>query len=582
MDQHMQKFGDVENSQIIEISHQHNNLEIPAEFLVSSSSQPGISGNSQQIHNHQPQDQQEQINESSSSVQLSPNILMRKKYTELHINLKLALINDHEINKFSQRSLAEKYNVSKTAVQRILSQKQEIRKFASSSDTLKRKRQVVYSDIDFHVLEWFKSSRRKKIPISGPRLQAKSLEIAKTLNIENFTGSNGWLNRFKKRNIKTVSRDLETVDESTEEQVRSWLSNVNQIVCGYSPENIYSFDETNLYYRNVVPRASGFQIEKGSGKERLTVCFLANSFGSKEFPLVIGRNKNPSCFKNVDVESVFNIIWRADIYGGLKYEFFEEYLLRFDENLRYQNRSVILLLDNTITCELDLQFKLTNIKLEFIPGRITSRVAPLHLGIFRTFKHFYRNEGMLYLSATCSDPNNILTEDEILKRINVFDACNWIQKAWQNLAPIIFQSCFKKAGLLSNQLELEFDGSFIDGFSSSSEEEENFVSCTEANTSKSEEIDPNYEITFYHHIEKNKSKKSRPKKVLPVNHDDALKQLLNIKKLAESSKGSIALSKHIDDSIVELKKIIEDRKHGRQTKITDFFGGRRRQNKSVI
>lgn len=79
---------------------------------------------------------------------LTAHMLMRKKYTELHINLKMCLIDDFEKNKYSQRSLANKYNVSKTAVQRILSQRDEIRKLAGTPQTLKRKRQMVYSDID--------------------------------------------------------------------------------------------------------------------------------------------------------------------------------------------------------------------------------------------------------------------------------------------------------------------------------------------------------------------------------------------------------------------------------------------------
>ena len=61
-------------------------------------------------------------------------------------------------------------------MQRILSQKDEIRNLSNigTPQTLKRKRQMVYSDIDQHVLEWYKSAKKKKIPISGPRLQGNS------------------------------------------------------------------------------------------------------------------------------------------------------------------------------------------------------------------------------------------------------------------------------------------------------------------------------------------------------------------------------------------------------------------------
>lgn len=41
--------------------------------------------------------------------------------------------------------------------------------------------------------------RSENIPISGTLLKAKARMIANQLNIENFTASNGWLERFKKR-----------------------------------------------------------------------------------------------------------------------------------------------------------------------------------------------------------------------------------------------------------------------------------------------------------------------------------------------------------------------------------------------
>lgn len=405
-----------------------------------------------------------QNEKSTLSGSRTPQLLSRRKFTELHINLKLALITDAELNQFSQRSLADKYNVSKTAVQRILQQKDEIRKFADTPQTLKRKRQMVYSDIDLHVQKWYECCKRKKIPISGPRLQNKALEIAKTLQIEEFTASNGWLNRFKKRHVPSM-KNLESNDEAIQE----WLSKVSQLYHGYSPENIYNFDECSIYQRNIFPKTAGRSIDKSSGKERLTVCFLC-SLVQKENPLVIGRNKNPNCFKNIDIESAYNITWRSDVYGGLSYEIFEEYLIKFDESLKIQNRNVILFLNNTITCHLDLQFKLTNIKLEFVPGTISDQVQPLYLGIIKAFKRNYKSEAIKGLT----DDSETLIEEEVVKKISLLDACCWISKSWQSLSTLLIQSSFKKAGLLENS-SIFYESPLDDNFSSSSEEEGEFI-----------------------------------------------------------------------------------------------------------
>ncbi|GBM23163.1 hypothetical protein AVEN_147080-1 [Araneus ventricosus] len=57
-----------------------------------------------------------------------------------------------------------------------------------------------YVDINEAVLEWFKTVRAKKIPVSGPMIQHKAKELADALGIENFSASDGWLERFRIRN----------------------------------------------------------------------------------------------------------------------------------------------------------------------------------------------------------------------------------------------------------------------------------------------------------------------------------------------------------------------------------------------
>lgn len=79
----------------------------------------------------------------------------------------------------------------------------------------------------------------------------------------------------------------------------------------------------------------------------------------------------------------------------------------------------------------------------------------------------------------------------------------------------------------------------------------------------------NFGLQFYHHLEK--TKKRVKKKITTLSspsHQAALSQLIKINKLAQDCHYE-KLSLHLNESIVELKKVIQDRK---QTKITDFFG----------
>lgn len=114
----------------------------------------------------------------------------------------------------STRKLAEKIKCGKTQIQNILKKKDEIlRSFeTNSSSNIKRLRGAKNNEIDSTLLEWLRKARSKNIPITGPMLQEKAMQISKALDVqpEEFKASNGWLNRFKTRNgikAKFISGD---------------------------------------------------------------------------------------------------------------------------------------------------------------------------------------------------------------------------------------------------------------------------------------------------------------------------------------------------------------------------------------
>jgi hypothetical protein len=83
----------------------------------------------------------------------------------------------------------------------------------------------------------------------GPILKAQADKFAKQLGRENFTCNNGWLYRFKNwHNIvyAKVSREALSLDSKTASE---WVKSV-WVECqqGYSEEDIYSADETGVFY----------------------------------------------------------------------------------------------------------------------------------------------------------------------------------------------------------------------------------------------------------------------------------------------------------------------------------------------
>ena len=76
------------------------------------------------------------------------------------------------------------------------------------------------------------------------------------------------------------------------------------LIKGYHPQDIFNADETGLYWREIPDGKLSFKGAEVSGakiaKDGRTLLLACNTDGSEKLGLlVIGKNKNPRCFKNV-------------------------------------------------------------------------------------------------------------------------------------------------------------------------------------------------------------------------------------------------------------------------------------------
>ena len=60
-------------------------------------------------------------------------------------------------------------------------------------------RNCMYPQIDTKVWEFHCEARSKNMPVNGGLLKSEALSITKSLNITDFTASNGWLDKFSAR-----------------------------------------------------------------------------------------------------------------------------------------------------------------------------------------------------------------------------------------------------------------------------------------------------------------------------------------------------------------------------------------------
>lgn len=309
---------------------------------------------------------------------------------------------------------------------------------------MKKIRVCEKSNVDAALLEWFKQCRSANFPINGPLLKEKAEQFGRLLG-EDFTCSNGWLDRFKQRHsisFGKVCGEAKSVPlQVTNEWVNEKWPGIRQ---GYADHEIYNADETGLFYKLLPDKTMKFKGETCTGgklaKDRLTVLLCANMDGTdKRKLLVIGKSQNPRCFKNV---KVLPVNYRANKKAWMTSSIFEEEIRRWDTELAKKQKKALLLVDN---CPAHPALgNLKSIKLVFLPPNCTSVLQPLDQGVIRSFKCHYRKFVLRKVI--------INMEAEQTSSISVLDAVDLMKKAWSKVTQQTIVNCFNHSKLLTSQV----------------------------------------------------------------------------------------------------------------------------------
>ncbi|GBN02486.1 Tigger transposable element-derived protein 4 [Araneus ventricosus] len=183
----------------------------------------------------------------------------------------------------------------------------------------KRLKTCVCGDVNDAVLKWIHTIRDKIVPFSGLFLIEKALQFAKALGYNEFQ--------------ETIDGLKNDVDDNNSE---NWITEtLRKILKDYKPENIFNADETALFFQCLPQKTLTFKKKKCFGgkqsKVKLTVILGANMTGHQKLkPLVIGRSKNPRCFKgakSLEVDYDFNkISWMTS-------EIWEKWVQKLDKGM---------------------------------------------------------------------------------------------------------------------------------------------------------------------------------------------------------------------------------------------------------
>jgi len=156
------------------------------------------------------------------------------------------------------------------------------------------------------LIQWINKINDNSMPLNGPIIQLRALIIAKSLKIADFNATNGWLDRFKKRNLihyRKVGRKSKPVND---EDINVWFFNIlPKFKEKYASKDIFNATEFELCYKLMFNKLLGFKnikriktcYKSKLSRELLKVLICANSDGTEKFnPLVIGKPLKPKSF----------------------------------------------------------------------------------------------------------------------------------------------------------------------------------------------------------------------------------------------------------------------------------------------
>ncbi|EDO40000.1 predicted protein [Nematostella vectensis] len=207
-------------------------------------------------------------------------------------------------------------------------------------------------DLEKALYTWSVRMKQQGVPISGPVLKETAIHFANELIsivLSGFVGSNGWIDRWKKRQdvaFKTVSGEILSC---TLEMTASWEeSTLPTLLSKYALEDMFDADEFGLFYKALPDKLMHLKLQSCVGgkqsKVRLTGLAAASSSGEKLPMFVIGKSQKPRCFSGV---RNLPCRYRAPKKGWiLDSNLFEEWVREQDRSFERPGRNVALVVDN--------------------------------------------------------------------------------------------------------------------------------------------------------------------------------------------------------------------------------------------
>lgn len=387
----------------------------------------------------------------------------RKEHVVQTVNARINALNKLK-NGVCKSDIAKQLNVHVRTVQRWQKNKKKILENEYNTDDIMKKRLKRIENPKFNIIDeltwlWFNQAKNAGVLVNGPQIcmQARAMYIALGGTEDEFKASNGWLEKFKRRhNIRSMNitgKKRSSCADAAEKFV-TWFENYIKEE-NLSKDQIFNCDETGLNFKNMPRRTLELEQESSTVedlkeiKERITIMTCSNASGGFKLPLVvIGRSAKPTCLKNLTKLPVYyrnqKTAWMiSSLFKEWFYLEFVPKVMLYLKSMKLPNKAV-LLVDNCSSHPKELRIG-NNIKVIFLPPNTAALIQPMDQGILQCLKLNYR---FLMMEHVINNVNNGKETIEVVEKINLGNAMEWIAEAWDKVEPIIIEKSWNLASII--------------------------------------------------------------------------------------------------------------------------------------
>lgn len=345
-----------------------------------------------------------------------------------------------------------------------------------------------FPQIETEVFQFVTAARALKIPLTQAALAERALLVREHLlqaelpspeknRIQTFVASKGWVDNFVLRHsLRSISL-VEAHGNAIAESVTRRMAVLWQKLRAYDIECVFNVNETALFFK-LLPRHSYFYEYKSkksvrgrnsmSAKDMITAYVCSNAYGHKLPMAIIGKPKNPRCFRiaksPVPYINQKNSCSDAVTYRQWFYNVFVPFVRRFT------SKPVALLMNSCGPHGADLIDPKSQIAVFTLPPNCTAIRQPMDMGIIATWKAQYRK---MMLRAFVED-----VESRQLRRDNndllrngmkgmgegndphLLDVASWVRAGWDEVTTQEIAICWVKSKVLPAIMEEELNAMY--------------------------------------------------------------------------------------------------------------------------